>query len=100
MMSWKKIVLTVEQIEKQQVLRALEEKFIKIFMQANGPSDMAIFSDNDYVDGKISIYFTPGCSPACGNIISEYGGTDCDPPSIEHVSLITGNDDAEDLLED
>lgn len=99
-MSWNKIVLTLEQIEKQGVLQSLEGKFIQLFMQANGPSDMAIFSDNDYTDGKISIYFSPGCSPACGNIISEHNGSECDPPSIEHVTLVAGNDDAEDLLAD
>ena len=99
-MSWYKIVLTTEQIEQQQVLLGIQDKFIKLFMQANGPSDMAMFSDNDYIDGKISIYFTPGCHPACGNIISEHGGSECEAPSVEHVSLLAGNDDAEDLLDD
>ncbi len=98
-MSWYKVLFTFEQIEQERALLALEKVFEKFYIDADGPSDMALFSDNEYQNNKINIYFTPGCSPACDNLISEYNGEKCQPPNIEHVTLVTGNDDAEDLLE-
>ena len=98
-MSWHKISLTLEQIEKQGVLQQIEKQFEQIYLTAQGPSDMAMFSDNDYTDSHINIYFTPGCSPACDALISKYQGEGCPAPDVEQVSLVTGNDDAEDLLD-
>lgn len=98
-MSWHKVLFTFEQIEQERALLELGKKFEQIYITAQGPSDMALFSDNEYQDNRINIYFTPGCSPACDNLISEYNGVECDAPDIEHVSMVTGNDDAEDLLE-
>lgn len=98
-MSWNKVLFTLEQIEQERALLALEKKFEQLYMDADGPSDMAIFSDNEYQDNKINIYFAPGCNPSCDGLISEYNGEECQAPNVAHVSLVTGNDDAEDLLE-
>jgi hypothetical protein len=97
-MPWYKISFTFNQIEKDRALLNLEKKFEKIYIDADGPSDMALFSDNEYHDNRINIYFTPGCSPACDYLIKEYKGVACEAPDVEHVTLVTGNDDAEDLL--
>lgn len=97
-MSWHKVSFTFDQIEKDRVLLNLEKKFEKIYISADGPSDMALFSDNEYQNNRINIYFTPGCSPACDFLIKEYKGSTCSAPDVEHVSLVTGNDDAKDLL--
>ena len=97
-MPWHKVLFSSEQIEQDRALFDLEKKFEKIYIDSGGPSDMALFSDNEYQDNNIYIYFTPGCSPACDGLISEYNGEECETPGIEHVSLVTGNDDAEDLL--
>ncbi len=97
-MSWKRVSFTVNQIEEDGALKALEDQFENLFMEAEGPSDMAVFSDNDYTDGKISIYFTPGCEPNCESLIMFYDGEECEPPGIESVFLLAGNDDATDLL--
>ncbi len=98
-MAWHKVVLSLEQIEKQKILAKLEHEFEQHFMKAEGPSDMALLSDKEYEGDKISIYFTPGCNPSCDAIISQYQGTECDAPGIAQVILLTGNDDALDLLE-
>ncbi|MFQ5659328.1 MAG: hypothetical protein ACE5GZ_02810 [Gammaproteobacteria bacterium] len=97
-MAWNKVLLTTEQIEEQRVLETLEKRFEKLFIAADGPEDMALLSDNEYKDGRITIYFTPGCSPCCDDLISQYSGEECDPPTIDHVFLLDGNDDALDLL--
>lgn len=97
-MAWNKVVLTTEQIEEQRALEKLEKQFEKLFIATNAPEDMALFSDNDYKDGKITIYFTPGCNPHCADLISQYAGEECDPPALDHVFLLDGNDDALDLL--
>lgn len=97
-MSWKRVSFTVNQIEEDGVLNEMEDKFEQLFMEADGPSDMAIFSDNDYTDGKISFYFTPGCESDCESLLLFYDGEECKPPDIEEVFLLTGNDDALDLL--
>jgi hypothetical protein len=97
-MSWHKVLLTTKQIEEQRTLVQLEDQFDKLFLAADGPSDMALFSDNDYEGDMISIYFTPGCNPSCDGLITQYGGKECDPPEVGHVFLLAGDDDAKDLL--
>lgn len=97
-MTWHKVILTSEEIEEQHALEKLEKLFEQKYMEADGPSDMALFSDNEYTDGKITIYFTPDCSPSCDGLISKHGGEECEPPTIGHVFLLDGNDDALDLL--
>ena len=97
-MSWNMVLLTTEQIEEQHALEKLEKQFEKLYMAADGPDDMALFSDHEYTDGKITIYFTPDCMPSCDDLISEYNGQECDPPTIDHVFLLDGNDYALDLL--
>ena len=97
-MAWYKVSFTNEQIEGQAMLNKLENEFTTCYMAADGPSDMALFSDNDYQDGRISIYFTPGCETNCANLISEYGAEACEPPDTSDVFLLTGNDDALDLI--
>lgn len=97
-MPWHKVLFTFEQIEQQRALLDLSKRFEKVYIESDGPSDMALFSDNGYQDNKINIYFTPGCSPACDHLIAEFDGQECAAPDVERVSIVTGNDDAEDLL--
>lgn len=97
-MAWHKVQFTFEQIEQERALLELGKKFETIYIKADGPSDMALFSDNEYQDNQINIYFSPGCSPACDHLIAEYNGQECEAPDVEHVTIVTGNDDAEDLL--
>ena len=97
-MPWNRVTFTLKQIEEEGVLNHLEDQFEDIFMEYEGPSDMAIFSDNDYTDETISFYFTPGCEPNCENIILFYDGEECETPDIEEVFLFAGNDDSFDLL--
>jgi len=97
-MPWNRVTFTNKQIEENDILHDMEDQFETIFMEAEGPSDMAIFSDNDYTGGTISFYFTPGCEPSCENMIIYYDGEECEPPDIEDVFLLAGNDDALDLL--
>ena len=97
-MPWHKVLFTFDQIEQERALLDLSNRFEQIYIQAQGPSDMALFSDNEYTDNKINIYFTPGCSPACDHLIAEFDGQECEAPDVEYVSIVTGNDDAEDLL--
>ena len=97
-MPWHKVQFTFEQIEQERALLELGKKFESIYITADGPSDMALFSDNEYQDNIINIYFSPGCSPACDHLIAEHNGQECEAPDVEHVTIVTGNDDAEDLL--
>jgi hypothetical protein len=92
------VVLTTAQIEEQHALEKLQKEFEKLYIAADGPDEMALFSDHEYTDGKITIYFTPDCSPTCDNLISENHGETCDSPTIDHVFLLDGNDYALDLL--
>ncbi len=97
-MPWNRVTFTNNQIEEDGILLDMENQFEDVFMEEEGPSDMALFSDNDYTDDTISFYFTPGCVPNCENMILYYDGEECEPPDIEEVFLFSGNDDALDLL--
>lgn len=97
-MAWNKIMLTVKQIEEQHALEKLEKQFEQLFIKAGYPDDMALFSDNDYADGSINIYFTPGCNPHCARLIALYKGQECEQPALGQVFLLDGNDEAMELL--
>lgn len=97
-MPWNRVTLSINQIEEHGILLDMENQFESIFMEAEGPSDMALFSDNNYTDETISFYFTPGCQPGCEDLILYYDGEECEAPDIEEVFLFAGNDDALDLL--
>ena len=97
-MTWNRILLTTQQIEEGHALEKLEKEFERLYIAANGPDDMALLSENGYTDGKIHIYFAPGCQPSCNDLISQYNGEECDPPPIDAVFLLDGNDYALDLL--
>ncbi len=97
-MTWNKVLLASEQIEEQRALENLKKQFEKLYIRADGPDDMALLSDNEYKNGKIGIYFTPGCQPFCDDLISRYNGEECEQPTIDHVFLLDGNDYALDLL--
>ena len=97
-MPWNRVTFSIKQIEEDGIVLDMESQFEDIFMEAEGPPDMAIFSDNDYTDGSISFYFTPGCQPDCEDLILFNDGEECEEPDIEEVFLFAGNDDALDLL--
>jgi hypothetical protein len=97
-MAWYKIILTHSQIEQEGALNRLKDQFLKVFMKAVDTTDMAILSDNDYESGRISIYFSPACTPDCDVMIRFYNGMECEPPSREHVFVLAGDDDVVDSL--
>jgi len=97
-MAWNKVTLTSTQIEEQHQLQDLEKQFEKLYISAGGPEDMALLSDNDYSNGSIGIYFSPGCNPHCAGLIARFDGKECDPPPLSGVFVLDGNDEALDLL--
>lgn len=46
-MTWNKVLLTTKQIEEQQTLQKLQKQFEKLYIAADGPDDMALFSDHE-----------------------------------------------------
>lgn len=97
-MDWHRIILTHAQIEQEGLLNRLKEQFLAVFMKAADTTDMAILSDNDYQHGRISIYFSPACSPACDTLIRFYEATPCDAPSRAGTFVFAGDDDILDSL--
>ena len=85
-MAWYKVTLTTEQIEQERALIDIEHQFEKIYIEADGPSDMALFSDNQYSAGTVSIYFSPGCDPSCNHIITQYKGRNVKLPISKQSS--------------
>jgi len=47
-MAWYKVTLTTEQIEEQRAFIDIEHQFEKLYIEADRPSDMALFLDNQY----------------------------------------------------
>ena len=70
-------------------------------MEAEGPPDMAVFSDNDYTDGY-AFRFTlrPGCANLdCEDLICSFTmARSVSRQTLREVFLFAGNDDALDLL--
>lgn len=97
-MEWHRIILTLEQIEKEGILNRLKEQFLSLFMKASDTTDMAILSDDDYQNGRISIYFSPACSPSCDTLLRFYEAVPCEAPRRSGVFVFAGDDDILDSL--
>jgi hypothetical protein len=97
-MSWHKVRLSTDQIEDQLLLDKLRKQFVKLYLAANGPDEMALLSDHKYKDGEINFYFSPSSKPSCEQLISQFNGQECEPPTIGDVFLLDGDDYALDLL--
>ena len=97
-MEWHRVILTHEQIEQEGVLNRLKEQFLAVFMKVADTTDMAILSDSDYQNGRISIYFSPACSPACDTLTRFYEAIPCEPPSRASTFVFAGDDDILDSL--
>jgi len=98
-MYWNQVVLTRVQAEQEGVLTRLKDQFLAIYMKSADTTDMTILSDNEFVDDRISLYFSPACSPDCDVLIRFYGGKVCIPPSREHCFVLAGDDDVLDSLD-
>lgn len=97
-MDWHRVVFTNEQIEKEGALNRLKDQFLAIFMKTPDTTDMAILSDDDYLNGRIGIYFSPACSPACDTLMRFYEALPCEPPSRVNVFVLAGDDDVVESL--
>jgi len=98
MIDWHRIIFTNTQIEQEGLLNRLKDQFLAVFMKTNDTTDMAILSDDEYQNDRISIYFSPACSPACDTLLRFYGAVPCVPPSRGHSFVLAGDDDVVDNL--
>ena len=97
-MQWHKVVLTEDQIENEGLLNKLKDQFLAIYMKAEDTTEMALISDDEYQNDRISIYFSPACSPNCDVLIRFYGGTACPPPLRSESFILAGDEDVLDSL--
>ena len=97
-MDWYRVILSEDQIEKEGALNKLKEQFLSVYMKAEDPTDMALISDDEYQNGRIGIYFSPACSPACEVMIRFYSGAICPPPMREESFVLAGDEDVLDSL--
>ena len=97
-MEWHRVILTNEQIEKDAILVRIKDQFLAVFMKTRDTTDMAILSDDNYLNGRIAIYFSPACSPACDTLLRFYEAVPCDPPSRQGTFLFAGDDEILDSL--
>jgi hypothetical protein len=97
-MEWQRLILTHAQIEQEGILSRLKDQFLAIFMKTADTTDMALLSDAQYQNERISIYFSPLCSPACDTLMRFYGAAPCNPPSRGAVFVLAGDDDVLDSL--
>lgn len=92
-MPWYKIELTNEQI-KNRVATHIQDEFFRLFTEAMGPEDAAMF---DSKDGTI-IYFSPGATSFFIDVINQYMGVATERPSSTEIGLLVGHDKAWDIL--
>ena len=97
-MEWHRVILSESQIESEGMLNKLKDQFLKIYMKAEDTSDMALLSDDEYLNGRIGIYFSPACSPDCDVMIRFYGGSPSAPPMREECFVLAGDEDVLDSL--
>lgn len=97
-MGWNRVILTNAQIEKDGILLRIKDQFLAVFMKTSDTTDMAVLSDNEYLNGRIAIYFSPACSPACDTLLRFYDAVPCDPPSKQETFVFAGDDEVLDSL--
>jgi len=97
-MEWHRVILSETQIEEEGILNKLKEQFLNVYMKAEDSTDMALLSDDEYLNERIGVYFSPACSPDCDVLIRFYGGTPSPPPMREECFILTGDEDVLDTL--
>lgn len=65
----------------------IQKAFIPIFVAANCPKDMAVFSRYDLKQNIVTAYFTPSAY----TIAKMFNATPCEKPSQEDLSLLVGD---------
>ncbi len=97
-MEWFRVILSKKQIEEEGMLNKLKDQFLKIYMKAEDSTDMALLSDDEYLNERIGIYFSTACSPDCDVMIRFYGGSPSAPPMREECFVLAGDEDVLDSL--
>ena len=96
-MSWYKVLISAKQASSNQH-GILKDEFTKLFVQLDGPRDMAMLLGHSYPSKTIRLYFTPACSshPTMKGLIDNNGALPCREPSRKterSMSLAAGVQD-------
>ncbi len=92
-MSWFKIHLTFQQVQKS-VVRRIQDEFEGLWSELKGPEDAAMFDDLKPATQGKTIYFSPGSTKFMMDIINQYLGEETEPPRSSDVVLLVGHADA------
>ncbi len=97
-MGWHRVILTKAQIEQEGILLRIKGQFLAVFMKTSDTTEMAVLSDDDYLNGRFGIYFSPACSPACDTLFRFYDAIPCEPPSRQGTFVFAGDHEVLDSL--
>lgn len=92
---WMKREFAIEEVAKGAV-GILQDKYIKLFMNAGSPKNAALFASSDLAEGGDStVYFSPDATAIASELVTEYGMEATIPPSGEVVLLVGWGADSE-----
>ena len=90
-MNWYHLRLTDAQVAAGEV-RQYREDFEAAFAAARGPRTMALFQ-RECEQGGADLFFTPECSNHAARLLSEWGCTPCERPSLIGLNLLVGHNE-------
>jgi hypothetical protein len=90
-MNWYHLRLTDAQVAAGKV-RQYQEDFEVAFAAARGPRTMALFQ-SECEQGGADLFFTPECSNHAAELLSEWGCTPCERPSLIGLNLLVGHNE-------
>jgi hypothetical protein len=79
-MSWKKVILTGDQVIQGHLERILHQ-YMPIMAESKNANLVAPLMGNASDDGTTNVYFPPGSSPFWDKILFKYGAFPCDAPT-------------------
>ena len=90
-MGWYNLTLPSDQVITGKVMHCKKD-FEKAFVAAHGPRTMALFQKvRD--EGGVDLYLTPECGSYAAELLSEWGCTPCQRPSLLGLELLVGHNE-------
>ncbi len=72
------------------------EQFVKLWMAAGSPKDMAFFgirTAGELIGEEVEVYFSPGSLKYAKELIELCQGLECEQPRASYLALLAGHQD-------
>jgi hypothetical protein len=73
---------------------AIQNEFVRIWMEHGGPKDAALFAEHDFRTKITYFYFSPEAARIAFTLVLRYHGAECVRPDLDSLVLVVGDQSA------